>query len=195
MCEKQILLSRQISKIKKTMTKLKRSLFSYISEIFPLKHRRMVDNKAKGRISKRVLQENKTRQISEKLTFFNPWYIGSCVRIRGYEMFVFRKIWRVLFSCDTRFAIRRFALLPRVFRTLPVIYDNACLHLLLAVNYFYKKAPSKIFERVLNTALRSTTSWTLLLYYFPGCVKPNQIDFKKECYLKSFRKLLNGNKN
>ena len=73
MCEKQILLSRQISKIKKTMIKLKRSLFSYISEIFPLKHRRMVDNKAKGRISKRVLQENKTRQISEKLTFFNPW--------------------------------------------------------------------------------------------------------------------------
>ena len=27
-------------------------------------------------------------------------------------MFVFRKIWRALFSCNTRFEIRPFALLP-----------------------------------------------------------------------------------
>ena len=32
------------------------------------------------------------------------------VRIRGYEMFVFRKIWRDSFSCNTLFEIRPFAL-------------------------------------------------------------------------------------
>ena len=37
-----------------------------------------VDNKAKGRISKRVLQENKTEQISLKLTFLTPWYAHAC---------------------------------------------------------------------------------------------------------------------
>ena len=34
------------------------------------------------------------------------------VRVRGYEMFVFRKIWLALFSWSTRFEIRRLALLP-----------------------------------------------------------------------------------
>ena len=34
----------------------------------------IVDNKAKGRISKRVFQENKARQVSEKWTFLTPWY-------------------------------------------------------------------------------------------------------------------------
>ena len=33
------------------------------------------------------------------------------VRIRGQEMFVFRKIWCALFSGNTRFEIRPFALL------------------------------------------------------------------------------------
>ena len=40
-----------------------------------------VGDKVKGRISKRLFQENKARQI-----------------FRNLEMFVFRKIWRVLFS-------------------------------------------------------------------------------------------------
>ena len=34
------------------------------------------------------------------------------VRIREYKMFVVRKIWRALFSWNTRFEIRPFALLP-----------------------------------------------------------------------------------
>ena len=29
-------------------------------------------------------------------------------------MFIFRKIWRALFSCNTRFEIRPFALLPTI---------------------------------------------------------------------------------
>ena len=43
------------------------------------------------------------------LWFFKWWVI---VRIREKEMFVFRKIWLALFSCNTRFEIRPFALLP-----------------------------------------------------------------------------------
>ena len=35
----------------------------------------------------------------------------------GKKMFVFRKIWRALFSCNTRFEIRSFALLPTVNRS------------------------------------------------------------------------------
>ena len=53
----------------------------------------LVDNKTKGRISKRVFQENKARQIFRKA---NICY--SVIRIGGYEMFVFRKTWRALFS-------------------------------------------------------------------------------------------------
>ena len=52
-----------------------------------------VGDKAKGWISKRVFQENKARQIFRK-------------------MFVFREIWRALFSWNIRFEIRPFALLP-----------------------------------------------------------------------------------
>ena len=59
----------------------------------------VVGNKAKGLISKQVFQENKARQIS-------PWYAHVCV------LFVFRKIWCALFSWNTRFKIRPFALLP-----------------------------------------------------------------------------------
>ena len=38
--------------------------------------------------------------------------IGVHVSIKESEMFVFRKIWRALFSWNTRFEIRSFALLP-----------------------------------------------------------------------------------
>ena len=71
-----------------------------------------VVNKAKGRISKRVFQENKARQIFRKTNIFTPWY--AHVRIRGYKMFVFRKIWRVLLSWNTSFEIRPSTLLPTI---------------------------------------------------------------------------------
>ena len=66
-----------------------------------------VGNKAKGRISKRVFQENKPRQISEKRTFRTNWYVR--VRISWYEMFVFRKF-GVLCFLET--LVLRFALFP-----------------------------------------------------------------------------------
>ena len=72
-----------------------------------------VDNKAKGRISKRVLQENKARHVFQKTKISYPYvsYARACA-YQGLEMFVLRKIWRALFSCNTRFEIRLFALLP-----------------------------------------------------------------------------------
>ena len=67
-----------------------------------------VGDEAKGRISKRVLQENKAPQISP-----TPPPPSPPVCVSGWqEMFVFRKIWRALFSCNTRFEIRPFTLLP-----------------------------------------------------------------------------------
>ena len=71
-----------------------------------------VGNKAKGRISKRVLQENKTRQIPRKT---NISY--SLIRTRACvyeEVRNVRKIWRALFSCKTHFVICFFASLPTI---------------------------------------------------------------------------------
>ena len=72
-------------------------LFSKFSDIptthFPKANRA----RSKQRISKRVLQENKTRQIFQKMHISYP-LIQTRVRIRGYEMFVFRKISRALVS-------------------------------------------------------------------------------------------------
>ena len=67
-----------------------RKLFSF---------RYYVGNKAKGRISKRVFQEKKARQISEKRTFLTPWYAHvrmcsggkKCSFLENLACFVFLK--------------------------------------------------------------------------------------------------------
>ena len=59
-----------------------------------------VCNKAKGQISKLVLQENKAHQSTRMFAYQGEW--NAC----------FRKIWRALFSCNTRFEICPFVLLP-----------------------------------------------------------------------------------
>ena len=51
-------------------------------------------------------RKTKHTKFSEKRTFLTPWYAPVRVRIRRQEMFVFRKIWRALFSCNARFEIR-----------------------------------------------------------------------------------------
>ena len=51
----------------------------------------------------------KHTKFSEKPMFLTPEHVR--VRIRGYEMFVFLKIWRAV-PCYLRFEIRSFALLP-----------------------------------------------------------------------------------
>ena len=67
----------------------------------------ILGNKAKGRISKWVFQENKARQIFRKRSISYP-----LIRTRmhqGGEVGV-RNVWRTLFSWNTRFEIRPFAL-------------------------------------------------------------------------------------
>ena len=65
----------------------------------------LYSNKAKGPISKRVLQENKARQIFRKR---NISYLLIRTRACAYQGV---KIWCALFSCNTRFEILSFALL------------------------------------------------------------------------------------
>ena len=53
---------------------------------------------------------------SENGCFKNTKHVKfSEQRIRGLDMFVFRKIWRALCSWNTRFEIRPFALLPTIY--------------------------------------------------------------------------------
>ena len=65
---------------------------SYRNQSIDFKHiTKLVGNKAKGRISKRVFQENKARQIFRKTNISYPLIRTRCV-YREQEMFVFRKI-------------------------------------------------------------------------------------------------------
>ena len=77
-------------------------------------------NKAKGRISKLVLQENKARQVFRKTNISYPR-----LRIRGKKCsFFFQKIWRALFSWNTRFEIYPFTVLPTKHAFYPRYYDD-----------------------------------------------------------------------
>ena len=54
-----------------------------------------------------MLQENKAREIFSKNEYFLPHDIHKWVCVKT---FVFQKIWRALFFCNTRFEIRPFTL-------------------------------------------------------------------------------------
>ena len=54
-------------------------------------------------------KKTKYAKFAEKRTFLTPWYV--C----GVRNFVFREIWRILFSCYLHFEIHPFALLPSNF--------------------------------------------------------------------------------
>ena len=69
-----------------------------------------VGNEAKGRISKRVLEKNESGQIF-RITNISYSLIRTCSV--GKKCSFFRKVWRALFTCNTRFEIRPFALLPK----------------------------------------------------------------------------------
>ena len=69
----------------------------------------IVDNKAKGWISKLVFQENKALQIFRKNEHFLPPDTLTYVCVSGGKKCSFlRKIWRALFSWNTRFEIHPF---------------------------------------------------------------------------------------
>ena len=77
--------------------------------------RQYVGNKAEGQISKRMFQENKARQIFRKTNTYYPLITTRRYEYQGVKKFIFRKIWCALFSWNTRFEIRLFALLPTIF--------------------------------------------------------------------------------
>ena len=61
--------------------------------VYHMPQGQLVGNKAKGRISKRVFQENNARQIFRKTN----------ISYQGVRKFVFQKTWSALFSWNTRF--------------------------------------------------------------------------------------------
>ena len=67
----------------------------------------LVGSTVKGRISKRVLQENKT--FFEKGTFLSSWYAHTCAYL-GICSFFGKS--GGLFFCNTRFEIHTFGLVP-----------------------------------------------------------------------------------
>ena len=70
----------------------------------------------KGESQNGCFKKTKHATISKKPTFLTLWY--ARVRISGSEMFVFRKIWCAMFSWNTGFEIRSFALLH--WKVLPI---------------------------------------------------------------------------
>ena len=71
----------------------------------------LAGNKAKGVSQNRCFKKTKHAIFSEKQTFLTPWYAHV------QEIFVFRKIWSVLFSWKTRFEFCPSALLPTICKT------------------------------------------------------------------------------
>ena len=69
----------------------------------------IVGNKLKGWISKRVFQENKARQISQKRTFLTPWYAYYVCILVGKKSSFFGKFDEF---CFLEKPLLRFALLP-----------------------------------------------------------------------------------
>ena len=65
----------------------------------------------KGKSQNGCFEKTKDAKFSEKRTFFYPLIRIHVAVSGGKKMFVFRKIWRALFSWNTRFEIRPFALL------------------------------------------------------------------------------------
>ena len=84
-----------------------------------------VGNKAIERIPRR--KQNAPNFPKNK--HFSPPDTHTRVRMRGKEILVFRKIWRALFSCNTRFRIRPFALLPTISSSNTELSFQPCLEI------------------------------------------------------------------
>ena len=116
-----------------------------------------------------VVQEPKARKIFQKTNISYSLYAPVCVRMRESEMFVFRKIWRALFSCNAsgfKLAIRelRFADQPYHFA------DHFKL--------FFVKYANQNFPSVGIFVFRETTKFLYTL---------------QACHTSAYLKLLTGN--
>ena len=102
---------------------------------------RKIGNKAKVRISKRVLQENKARQIFRKTTIFYPLIrTRACQGVRTVR---FSENLACFVFLNTHFKVRPFALLPTIFL---LIYSQVsvsyCSYLLHTVTMPLSPDPS-----------------------------------------------------
>ena len=79
-------------------------------------HEQFVDNKAKERISKRTLEENKARQIYRKTNISYPMIRTSACVYQGLRNSCFTENWVALFPYNTCSEIRPFVLFPKLLR-------------------------------------------------------------------------------
>ena len=88
-------------------------------------HEQFVDNKAKERISKWTLEENKARQIYRKMNISYPMIRTRACVYQGVRNSCFTENWVGLFPYNTRSEIRPFVLFPKIFgRILKKIRDE-----------------------------------------------------------------------
>ena len=124
-----------------------------MTRLFTFRIGQFVGNKAKGRISKRVLQENKARQIFRKRAFLTPPDTHTCMCVSGGEEFSFFGKCGVLFFLVT--SGLRFALLPHYRR---LMQEKSCklnlsshvpLNQLVVPNQKLSEIMSKLFKKTL----------------------------------------------
>ena len=114
---------------------------------------------AKGRISKQVFRENKTRQIFRKTNIFNPlirtrMYVSVS---RGNKCSFFRKFAVV---CFLETPVLRFALLPHYRRTVAVIWRQ---YSSVETKCLWKLCPLLKTYRI-NSSLQSCSASCLIFW-------------------------------
>ena len=88
------------------------AMYKIINEKLICKSYKLSVIRQKGKSQNGCFKKTKHVKFSTEQTWLTPWYTHVHVRIRKWNMFVFRKIWCTLFSWNTRFEICPFALLP-----------------------------------------------------------------------------------
>ena len=97
----------------------------------------------KGKSQNGCFKKNKARQIFRKRNISYPLIHTWTFVFR--KMFVFQKIWCALFSSNTCFEIRPFALLPTIFI---ILSEYKRITKLFNKQHFYKQRQAEIGEKL-----------------------------------------------
>ena len=91
--------SHKVSRIRKFLSKNLKDLINFSEQLAITNCKaQFVGNKAKGRISKLLFQENEVRKIFRKTKFFYPLIRKRRCEYQGVRNISFSKNWRALFS-------------------------------------------------------------------------------------------------
>ena len=91
--------SHKVSRIRKFLSKNLKDLINFSEQLAITNCKaQFVSNKAKGRISKLLCQENEARKIFRKTKFFYPLIRKRRCEYQGVRNICFTKNWRALFS-------------------------------------------------------------------------------------------------